>query len=287
MQTQFGIFRQGNSPLNSTLTTDADAITTRTIDSNLFIAAGRFSGQVGVNKFGRAPQGIQTTSTDVWDRADATPTQQIWVAPTQARVHAIVSSNAADKGTASPGTGLRTLRIYGLTAWTSKETSEDITMNGTNPVNTVNSYVIIHRMQLLTAGTGGTNAGTITATAATDGTITAVIRPGIGSTTMAIYGWSSLQTFFVKIWRASINKSSAANADILLRLFYNPEPSANLTSFREVDVQGIQSNGTSSATWEFATYLALPGPGILKVNGLGSGNDLDCTAQFSGVLVDN
>ena len=40
-------------------------------------ARGLIPGVSTVNKFGRAPSGIQTSATDVWDRADSTPTQHV------------------------------------------------------------------------------------------------------------------------------------------------------------------------------------------------------------------
>lgn len=102
-------------------------------DPLLAAASGEVTGVSIVNKFGRAPNGVQTTAADIWGRADATPTQQIWLAPTAARVHAIVSSSASDDGD-PVGVGARTVRIWGLTSWSTVEVSEDITLDGATPV---------------------------------------------------------------------------------------------------------------------------------------------------------
>ena len=232
-----------------------------------------------VNNFGRAPAGVQDVITDIWDRADASPTQSIWLAPTAARVHAVVSGSANDAaaagimtisggnisdgkivtigskvytfqatltnvdgnvhigGNASGtidnlidainlgsgagtdyaadmtanevttlatveggdlmniymdtadgtlvtttndgntswgnativlGVGARTIRIYGLKTWDLAETSEVMYLQGVFPQNTDNSYVIIHRMEVLTKGATSVNSGAIKATAASD-----------------------------------------------------------------------------------------------------------------------
>jgi hypothetical protein len=255
-------------------------------DFALEVAKGNIANHTCVNKFGEAPSGVQTTATDIWDRADATPTQQIWIAPTQARVHAIVSTSTDDDGDPA-GAGARTVRVWGLTGWAAAETSEDITMNGTTGVNTSGSYVIIHRMRVLTSGATSVNVGTITATAATDATVTAAIRPSEGTTHMAIYGFPSTQTAYLTRWYGSINKASGAAGTINFKLMFNPEPNAQLTHFSVRSERGVQSTGTSDIDWHVSVPLKLPGPGIIKIQAVASAADLDGSAGFDIYLVTN
>ena len=81
-----------------------------TKDFALEVAIGNVSKTFKINKFGCGPDCDSGIATDVWDGADGATSTDIWVAPTQARVHDIVSTQAADDG--SPvGTGMRTVRI--------------------------------------------------------------------------------------------------------------------------------------------------------------------------------
>lgn len=248
------------------------------------IAAGNIPGHFSVNKFGAASSGIQTSRTDIWDRADATPTQQIWLAPTAARVHQIASTSVND---AAAGTGGQTMRVYGLTSWDTAEVSEDISLNGVTNVPTTNSYVIIHRMKLLTWGSGGTNAGIITATADTDTTITAQINIAWGQTEMAIYGIPSIQTAYMTKWRHSINKSSGAAADATFYMVYNPNPDDLTTGFIVKDINGLQTDGITSQEFEYMPPKVFEGPGILKIQSESSVNDLDGDSSFDMYLVNN
>lgn len=255
----------------------------------LRVAQGLVSGVLGVYKFGGAPSGIQTTATDVWARADAAATQQIWVAPTQARLHGIASSSDVDGKTGAPtSAGARTIRVYGLTSWTAAETSEVVTLDGTTSVNTVSSYVIIHRMKVLTAGTTSINVGTITATAAVDGSITAVIDIGDGQTEMAIYGIPSVQTFYMTTWGASINDIAAqTRVDLHLEVNESPDVSPLNTRFiRKGDLQ-IQNSGSSLTVRNYNPYFPIPGPAIIKLQATANAADVDLTGSFQGYLVTN
>ncbi len=254
-------------------------------DFLLEVAKGNVTGHASQNKFGRAPDGVQTTATDIWDLADAVPTQQIWVAPTAGRIHDIVSTSASD---ADPvGVGAHTVRVYGLTGWGTAEVSEDVPLNGTTNVPTGSAYVIIHRMEVLTKGATSVNVGTITATAQTDGTVTAVILPGIGQTHMAIYGIPTTQKGYVIDVYAHILKAGGANASADMSLLYNPEPEAELLNFISKHAWACVKDGSSVAPKDYRVPKPFVGPGILKIQGIASAADLDVSAGFDLVLVDN
>lgn len=259
------------------------------IPFELRVPKGDVSGYGAVNKFGHAPSGAQTTATDIWDRADATPTQQIWVAPTQARVHAIASSSDVDGKTGAPtSAGARTVQITGLTTWGTAESSETVTLDGTTPVNTANSYVIIHRMKVLTAGTTNINVGTITATAATDSSVTAAIRPSQGQTAMAIYGVPSTQKFYMTKLIASLNDNTAQTR-LDMKLLVNESPDVSPLNVRFIDKSEfmIQNSGSSYVERSFEPYPAFAGPCIIKIQCVSSAADIDCYGAFDGYLVTN
>jgi len=252
----------------------------------LEVGLGNVPGYSSINKFGRAPAGLQTTATDVWDRADATPTQQIWVAPTQARTHDIVSTSTSDDGDPA-GVGARTVKIYGLTGWGAAEVNETITLNGTTNVPTANAYVIIHRMKVLTKGATNVNVGTISATAQTDSSVTAIIRPGLGQTEMAIYGVPSTQKLCIALIYASILKSGGAAASADMGLEVNPEPDAELTNFITKHTFAAVKDGSSAVEHRFGVPKVVEGPAIIKIQGLASAADLDVSAGFDAYLVNN
>jgi len=245
--------------------------------------AGLLTGVSTINKFGRAPSGVQTSATDIWDRADATPTQQIWVAPTIARVHQIASSSGSDDGD-PVGVGARTIRVWGLSDWDTAETSQDLTLNGATDVAT-SAYVIIYRMRILTWGATSINVGTITATADGDGTVTAAILPGQGQTQMAIYGVPSVQNFYMAQYYASFLKSGGATGSVDVNLLVNTAPDTELTNFTVKHTAGRISAGTSGQPHRFDPYFKIDGPAIVKMQCVGSTADLDVSAGFDGYCI--
>jgi hypothetical protein len=79
----------------------------------------------------------------------------------------IASANAAD---AAAGTGARTVKITYLTATGTGPFTETVTLNGTTYVNTVATDIcFIEQMEVMTVGSGGTNAGILTLKEATAG----------------------------------------------------------------------------------------------------------------------
>lgn len=237
-----------------------------------------------VLKFGRSTNVDSGIDTDIWDRANATNDQDIWIAPTAARTHQIVSSSTDDDG--SPvGLGARTIRVYGLTSWSTAEVSEDITMNGTTKVPTANTYVIIYRMKVLTCGATSVNVGLITATADTDATVTAQINAGEGQTQMAIYGVPSTKTLYLTSYYASVVKTNSVSVSI--KLLSNQEPGTQLTNFTTKHTIGVTSVGDNYLRHEFRPYYAFDGPCIIKMQGNATANNCDVSAGFQGVLITN
>jgi len=114
---------------------------------------GFVKGFSSINKFAYNP--TVGTSFELISVASANITY-----PTTAGAVTVVSSSTDDD---SAGTGARTVKIEGLDA-NYEIQSETVTMDGTTNVVTTNTYIRLFRMTVITAGSGGKNAGNITAT---------------------------------------------------------------------------------------------------------------------------
>ena len=249
------------------------------------IPEGRVPGESGVNKFGRCADADSGAATDVHDGANSTDGVVTWAAPTQARTHNLASTSTDDDGD-PVGTGAQTVRLYGLVDWDTAEVSEVIIMDGTTNVPTVNAYVIIHRIKVLTWGSAGPNVGVITATAATDGTVTAQINAGEGQTQMAVYGIPSIQHFNMIQYYATTNKAvTSMGAEVKLKA--NQYCDNELLGFVTKHTKGLVTTGTSDGSHHFNPYNRFDGPAIIKIEVTTTVNNSTIDAGFDGVLVDN
>jgi len=256
-------------------------------DFGIEVASGRVPGYKKVNKFGETENADSGVATDVWE---GSTTQAIWVPPTAARIHGVVSSSVIDSdvgGVVAQGAGLRTVRIWGLKTWNSPESSEDVVLDGTTSVNTANAYVIIHRVTGLTWGANGVNTGTISLTAATDGTLTAQIAPGQNQTQMLIYGIPSGERLEIKRLQAEIVKATGTTqrGDGELLMMTDPENGVadntawtNKENFLVVEAQ---------APWVHAydPPKSCDGPCILKIQVTTNTNDSKVIAAMDAYLV--
>jgi len=131
------------------------------------------------------------------------------VLPTTAAAVSIVSTSAND---AAAGTGARTVEIQGLDADYNLQTSI-VTLNGTNAVTTgSDTYIRVFRMKVLTAGTGETNAGNLTASIG--GSNVAQIGAGNGQTLMAVYTIPAGYRGYLTKFQASLSKNQEAQIQV-------------------------------------------------------------------------
>lgn len=217
-----------------------------------------------VVKFGRNPRCDEGVTVDIWDH----PTQDIWVPPTAARIHDIVSTSTSDT---SAGIGAQRLAVEGLPTWERPEISEIITMNGTTPVSTVNSYVMINRLQVVLWGTSGPNVGDIAATAQVDGTDTNTIPAGFGITMSAILGWPSDRFFIgqrssygVMGDPASPLPAAADGVHAEISVLFSTQPNLFTGGYFTGFTRNLFS-GSGFFVDSLIPPIILPGPGILKL----------------------
>ena len=157
----------------------ADIIESRSALGGLAVSAGRRSGYIVVDKFGNNPD--VDAAEDIWNGGGdymGFPTSGV------AETVQVFSSSAAD---ASAGTGARTCTIYGLgSAWQIQQ--EAITLNGTTPVVSTQTWQRVNRCIINTAGSGGANAGIITCRhSTTTANVFLAMPAGMNQTLVAAY----------------------------------------------------------------------------------------------------
>lgn len=146
------------------------------------VALGRINGATplylnGVN-------GASTTTYEtLWDESN------VYAFRSTATAQTISSASAND---AAAGTGARTVRVTGITDTSFTESTEVVTMNGTTGVSLANNYVSINKLEVVTAGSTGVNAGIIyvgtgSITAGKPATVEGLMAASVGMSTSFLY----------------------------------------------------------------------------------------------------
>lgn len=156
------------------------------------------------NKFGYNPD-VDLVEEDIWDFGGNYP-----YVDTAATMD-LVSTSIED---APGGTGIKLVSIFGLDAnW--DFVSEDLALNGTTPVTTVNQYTRVYRVRCLQSDEADPNtdlAGDLTTTKL--GQTQAFIPAGNTSTKMTMFAVPRNYTGFI----SSITVSGGPNDDIVADL---------------------------------------------------------------------
>jgi hypothetical protein len=154
-----------------------DSISVRPTDYTTEVALGRRQNQTTWNKWGYNDDVDSAAAETIWAQGG------LLTPMTTARTLSVVSSDANDT---SAGTGARSVVIYGVDAnWLSQTVV--VTLNGTTPVVTSETWLGINRIAVYACGSLGYNAGAITATATTDLTVQGIVPIQAGSTQQAFF----------------------------------------------------------------------------------------------------
>jgi hypothetical protein len=240
----------------------------------LQVARNQIMGHKSLFKFGINGD-VGTSVETVWAQGGT------YVYPASATVMKISSSSADD---AAAGTGARTISIAGLDA-NYNEISETVTLNGQTEVNTVNSYLRITRMFVVTAGSGATAAGTIyagvgTVTSGVPATVYGMITLTANQTQMALWTVPAGYTLYL-MGNFFSSANSTANAWTNFQLIQRPLGGV----FR------IQSSTRTPGNGDFVldlhTPLAFAEKTDIEIRAVASAGSSNVSAEFEGIYIKN
>jgi hypothetical protein len=240
----------------------------------LQVARGQVDGHKALFKFGINGD-VGTSVETVWAQGGT------YAYPASATVMKISSSSADD---AAAGTGARTISIAGLDA-NYNEISETVILDGQTAVNTVNSYLRISRMFVVTAGSGATAAGTIyagtgTVTSGVPATVYGMIALNANQTQMAFWTVPAGYTLYLTgVFYTSGNTN--ANAWTNFQLIQRPLGGV----FRQQSSSRVPGNGDFVV--DLHTPIAFTEKTDIEVRAVASTSPSNVSAEFEGIYIKN
>lgn len=202
------------------------------------------------------PRSFGQVATSATDEVPVNATA--YTEQTSGAQRSLVSSSAND---AAAGTGARTVKITYFTLSVAGVITgpheETVTLNGTTAVDTVNDDIaLIEKIEVLTAGSGGVSAGTISLKAAAEG----------GGATIASIAAGALQTFLAHHYvpngrqcRVSQMSGAGGHASMaLMRLLAKSYPGLEKAVTEKMGV-------TSTLSQKLDTDLVIPGPARIRL----------------------
>jgi len=219
--------------------------------------------------------------------AVGTSLETVWVGsslytfPAAAAATTISSSSADD---ASAGTGARTVLVEGLNA-SYEAVSESASLNGQTGVTLTNQYLRVNKVTVLTAGSGGTSAGSIyvgTGTVTTGVPANIINRTGSSSneSESAFYTVPAGYTAFITRFTMS---SANSTANTFTRFILRIRPYGGVFGYKAI--YNIPGNGIYEC--EAAYPLAVPEKTDLDILSLTSADSAYASTQLQIVLIKN
>ena len=195
----------------------------------LQVAQGQIAYHKHVYKFGQNAVVGNSVET-IWQQGG------LYSYPPSATTMTVSSSDTNDT---SAGTGARTVQIVGLDG-DYNEISETIILNGQTAVTTTNSFLRVNRGVVLTAGSGGVNAGIIyvgtgTVTLGVPANVyTTINGDGTNQTLQAF--WTVPANYNAYIYQTNISTGNTSNTPAVLKTLLVARPYGGVFNTKEIIV---------------------------------------------------
>jgi len=195
----------------------------------------------------------------------------------------IASTSAAD---AAAGTGARTVLVQGVDN-TGAALEEVVAMNGTTNVLTVGSYLRVNSIVALTAGSGGFNAGNITATASAAGTVQDEMDAGEGVSQSSHYTvplGKTLNLLRIELNAARISGGGTPELEFQLLA----RPGGDGAAWQQLFDKTLDTSVVDELDVELAFPEATPiARTDLRLRSDTDTNNTECRIRLYGILVDD
>lgn len=232
----------------------------------LQVARNQIAGHSAFSIFGYNGD-VDQTEESVWPNGGTVPH------PTTASVLDIVSTSTADD---AAGTGARTVFIEGLDG-DYKVVSETVTLDGTTDVETVNSYLYINQFYVVTTGSGGVNAGEITAKLSS--TLYDLIAVGYNQRTTAHYCVPAGYTAYLTEGVITAGQATGSTAVTAFLKQHGPDGILRVVAISTLNNGSIQ--------YDFAYPVAITEKSCFGATAIGAANNNSVSAFFNFVLIKN
>lgn len=235
-------------------------------DFRLQVARGQIQGHTAINVFGYNPD-VDTSEESVWPDGGTVPH------PTVASALTIVSTSTDDD---SAGTGARTVYIEGLNG-DYNVISETIVMDGTTPVVTTGTYLYVNQFYVATVGTGGANAGEITAKVST--TLYDIIAVGYNNRTTGHYCVPAGYTGYMTSGVITTGQATGSTSVTAFLKQHGPDGI--------VRVGAVSTLNNGSVQYDFSPPYIIPEKNCIGASAIGSATNNSASSFFNIILIKN
>ena len=236
---------------------------------NLQVSRGQITGHVRFCPFG-FNSAVGTSPETMWT-AGAT-----YSYPSTATALTVVSSSTDDDGSPA-GTGARTVTIIGLDA-NYNEVSETVTMNGTTNVTTTQTFLRVNEAIVATAGSTGSNVGTITIANTTPVTLAEIVATA-GIAQQCVYTVPAGKSVYITRYMvSSYNSTSTGSA---AQIWFKPYGGANMLATT------VRIPGTGAFTCEADYPFPVTEKTDIEMRGVTYSGSANMSGQIQIVVIQN